>query len=76
MTIELSDFAKHTYIGYMGNTHTLDYTNFRLRSKLLFVLLFLFYATTDETDAYVLQMFFSFFFRPPQKYQTTVLGNG
>jgi len=37
-------------------------------------------ATADEANAYMfLQMFFLFFccfFRPPQKYQTTVLGNG
>ena len=35
-----------------------------------------FYATTDEADAYMFyRCFFLFFFRSPQKYQTTVLGN-
>jgi len=40
----------------------------------------LFYATADEADAYVFYRFFCFFcffllfLRPPQKYQTTVLG--
>jgi len=39
------------------------------------------YATADEADAYMFYrcffcFCFLFFFRSPQKYQTTVLGNG
>jgi len=38
------------------------------------------YATVDEADAYMFYrcffVFFLFFFRSQQKYQTTVLGNG
>ena len=41
--------------------------------------LFIIYATADEADAYMFYrcfFLFSVFFRPSQKYQTTVLGNG
>ena len=57
--------------------------HFEFNSRLRHHYFALIYATADEADAYMFYRFFLFFFvfcllffRSPQKYQTTVLGNG